>query len=409
MQLLFPRCAGLDVHSKVVVACMRSESTGSLHYETRSFATTTAGLLALSTWLITHECTHVAMEATGVYWKPVWHVLEETFQLCLANAQHIKNVPGRKSDVKDAQWIADLFAYGMIRGSFVPPPAVQELRDLTRTRKQLVRERVQHTQRLQKVLEDANIKLTNALSDLLGESGRAILDALVAGETDPDKLASLANYRVKASRQALVDALRGRVTSHHRFLLKLHLKVIDDVDATLAVLDEEVGRQLEPFQDVVKLLATMPGVSERVAHVIVSEIGIDMQRFRTAGHLISWAGLCPQLNESAGKRKSTRLRKGAPWLKTVLVQSALSAIRVKGSYFQSQFHRVRARRGAKKALIAVAASMLTAAYFMISRCEVYRDLGATHFDTINEAKTTNRLVKRLADLGYAVELKKIAA
>jgi transposase len=409
MDLLHPRCAGLDVHQRSVVACVRVQDGAPTSYQTRTFETTTKGLLELSEWLETHQCTHVAMEATGVYWKPVWHVLEGNFELILANAQHIKNVPGRKSDVGDSQWIADLAAHGLIRASFVPTVQTQQMRDLMRTRKQFVREQVRHTQRIQKTLEDANIKLTTMLSDVMGQSGRRILDALIAGETDPEKLADLTDYRVRASRTTKVEALRGRVSEHHRLLLKLHLAQVDALDASIAQIDKEVERTLEPFRANVKLLATIPGVSELVAQTIVSEIGDDMSRFPTAGHLVSWAGLCPQMNESAGKRKSTRIRKGAPWLKTVLVQAAWSAVRKNNSYFKAQYHRLRSRRGPKKAIVAVAASMLTSVHAMLSKNVEFVDLGPQWFDHVNRAKTVKRLIHRLSEMGLEVQVKEKAA
>ena len=301
------------------------------HHEVRSFATTTTGLLALADWLMAHGCTHVAMEATGVYWKPVWHVLEADFALVLANAQHIRNVPGRKTDVNDAAWIADLLAHGLIRASFVPPGRIQALRDLTRTRKQLVREVAQHALRIQKVLEDANLKVASVLSNILGKSGRAMLAALLAGETDPERLAALAHGTARQKHAALVEALRGHVTPHHRTLLALHLQLVDALQAALADLEAAVGKALAPIRQQTRLLTTMPGISDTVAHVVVAEIGVDMTRFPTAAHLISWAGLCPRNDESAGKRRSTRARHGAPWLKTTLVTAAWAAVRTKGS------------------------------------------------------------------------------
>jgi transposase len=278
-----------------------------------------------------HDVTHVAMEATGVYWKPISHLRQERFGLILANAQHIKNVPGRKTDVNDATWIADLLARGLIRSSFVPPAPIQELRDLTRTRKQLVREISQHSLRIQKTLEDANVKLGSVLSNVLGSSGRAILAALAAGETAPQKRADLAQGAARKRRAELVKALRGRIRPHHRELLRIHLNLIDALDQALTDVDARVGKTLAPTKDSAHLLTTLPGVSDLTAQVIVAEIGVDMGRFATAGHLISWAGLCPRNKESAGKRRSTRARKGAPWLKTALVTAAWGAVRVKGS------------------------------------------------------------------------------
>ena len=299
MDLQHPKCAGLDVHQHTVVACARVVMGTSVRHERRTFGTTTADLLALNDWLTAHDCTHVAMESTGVYWKPIGQVLEGQFTLVLANARHIRNIPGRKSDVNDATWIADLLAHGLIRGSFVPPVPVQELRDLTRTRKQLVREITQHTLRIQKTLETANLKLTGLLSNILGLSGRAILPALVAGETDPERLADLVHGRLKASRAALVAALHGRLTAHHRFLLQLHLTQVAALEQAVHDVEVRLGHALVPFRTALDRLITMPGVSETVARVLVAEIGFDMTRFPTAGHLVSWAGLCPRLDESA--------------------------------------------------------------------------------------------------------------
>jgi transposase len=402
MDVIYPRCAGLDVHKQTVVACARLSGDGAPRQEVRTFATTTAGLLALADWLESLGVQHVAMEATGVYWKPVWHVLEGHFELVLANAAHVKNVPGRKTDVNDATWLADLLAHGLIRASFVPPAAVQELRTLTRTRKQFVRERGSHAQRIEKILEDANIKLGSVISDLLGKSGRAVLQALIAGQSDPERLASCVG-RVKASRGELVEALRGRVTAHHRFMLELHLNHIDTLDQAIANIKKEVGLGLEPFRQAARLLSTMPGLSSVSAHVVVAEIGIDMSRFATPGHLLSWACLCPRNDESAGKRRSTRLRRGGKWLKTTLVQAAWAAVKVKGTYLQAQFHRLRARRGAKKAIIGVAASMLTAAWHMLRNGTEWHDLGAAHFDRADGTKTANRLIRRLQQIGYTAQ------
>jgi transposase len=342
------------------------------------------------------------MEATGVYWKPVWHVLEAEFELVLANAAHIRNVPGRKTDVNDAMWIADLLAHGLIRSSFVPPQAIQQLRDLTRTRKQLVREVSQHSLRIQKVLEDANLKLGSVLSDVLGKSGRAMLDAIVAGQSDPALLAQLAQGTARKKSAELREALRGRITEHHRTMLRLHLQVIDALQRTLAELDAAVGKALAPIRQRARLLTTMPGVSDLTASVVVAEIGVDMSRFPTAGHLISWAGLCPRNDESAGKRRSTRVRKSGTWIKTTLVTAAWAAVRVKTSYLRAQFLRIKARRGAKKAILAVAASMLTAAYHMLRDGTEYNDLGSEHFDRQDRSKTIRRLLKRLQDLGCDV-------
>jgi transposase len=355
MEVLHPRCAGLDVHKDTIVACVRCVSSPA-HREVRSFDSTTRGLLQLADWLASHGCTHVAMEATGVYWKPVWHLLEDGFELVLVNAQHIRNVPGRKTDVNDAMWIADLLAHGLIRSSFVPPAAIQQLRDLTRTRKQIVREISQHSLRIQKVLEDANLKLGSVLSDVLGRSGLAMLNAIVAGESDPQRLAELALGNARKKTAELREALHGRITEHHRMLLKLHLDVITALQRTLAELDAAVGKALTPIQQGARLPTTIPGISNLTAHVMVAEIGVDMTRFPGSGHLVSWAGLCPRNDESAGQRRSTRVRKSGTWLKTALVTAAWAAVRVKNSYLHAQFLRLKARRGANKAILAVAAS-----------------------------------------------------
>jgi transposase len=363
-------------------------------------------------------------EATGVYWKPVWHILADgDFELLLANAgvpsdkssslgwnaAHVKNLPDRKTDVKDAEWLADLLAHGLIRASFVPDQPTQQMRDLLRTRKQLVGERIRHTQRIQKTLEDANIKLDTVVTNILGLTGRRILQRLIDGETVPQALAALAHRNIQASRDQLEAALRGHVTPHHRFLLKLHLDQIDALDAAIASIDKEVEGHLEPFRAAVELLSAIPGVSQLSARVILSEIGLDMSRFETAGHLVSWAGLCPRNDESAGKRRSTRLRQGAPWLKTILVQCGWAAMRAKGSYFQAQYYRLRSRRGSRKAICAVAASLLTTAYHMLKNGACYQDLGANHFDQRSKTKHVQRLVNRLETLGYDVKILSKAA
>ena len=307
MEVIHKRCAGLDVHKETVVVCVRVRERGEVRQEVRRCVTTTAGLLELGEWLHQAGCTHVAMEATGVYWKPVWHILEGDFELILANPLHIRAVPGRKSDVTDATWIADLLAHGLIRSSMVPPGPIQELRDLTRTRKQLMREIVQHKQRIQKVLEDANVKLASVVSDVLGESGRRMLQAIIAGQTDAQKLAALGSERLSASRETLAGALHGKITAHHRFLLKQHLQMIEQLEKTVSEFEAQIEAALEPFRAAVEHLKTIPGVSATAASVLIAEIGVDMSRFATVAHLRSWAGLCPQVKESAGQVISRRL------------------------------------------------------------------------------------------------------
>ena len=370
MDVLYERVAGFDVHKDTVVACVRIVAAGKTTRECRTFATTTEQLLELRSWLEECRCTHVAMEATGVYWMPVFRILDAgKFELIVANAAHIKNVPGRKTDMNDAMWIADLLACGLIQASFVANEEVQELRALTRTRKQLVREQTRHVQRIEKTLEEANIKLGAVLSDLMGASGRRMIEAMIAGERDPHRLAALAERSLKASPTALHDALHGRLREHHRFLLQLHLRQWDALDAAIRQIDAQVAGHIErvdqeaadgppPFRELIARLCAIPGVSLLSATAILAEIGRDMSRFPSAGHLIAWAGLCPGHNESAGKRKSSRLRKGAPWLKTMLVQCAWAAKRAKHSYYSAQFHRLCGRRGPQKAICAVAASIL---------------------------------------------------
>ena len=410
MEVLHAHCAGLDVHKDTVVACVRHMVNATVKREVKTFATTTKGLLALADWLASERCTHVAMEATGVYWKPVWHILSDgDFDLVLANAKHVKNVPGRKTDVNDATWHADLLAHGLIRASFVPDTETQILRSLLRTRKQLVRERNGHVQRVQKTMEDANIKLDSVISDIMGVTGRAILQAVIDGESDPVKLAVLAHPRIKTAPEKLREALRGRIMSHHRLLLQLHLQQIDALDVAIGTLDREVDARIEPFRTAVELMLDIPGIGNLSARIIAAEIGTDMSRFATASHLISWAGLCPKNDESAGKRRSTTMRKGAPWLKTTLVQCAWAAVRKKNSYYHAQFHRLRSRRGAKKAICAVAASLLTTVYHMLSNGTCYNDLGHDYFDRRSKSQQTNRLVTRLQNLGYAVQITPWAA
>ena len=417
---MFERVAGLDVHKAMVVATVRIAAGGKVKRECRTFETTTAGLLELLAWLTVSGCTHVAMEATGVYWKPVWSILSDgEFELILANAAHIKNVPGRKTDVNDATWIADLVAFGLIKASFVPGEDIQELRSLQRARKQLVREQTRHTQRIQKTLEEANIKLDSVISDILGVSGRKMIEAMIDGVRNPAKLAALADRRIKASPKELYDALHGRLTDHHRFMLKLYLKQFDALDASIIEIDQTVAAAVArmdeeaqaagrtTFQSLIFLLSTMPGISAKSAVTILSEIGTDMSRFPTAGHFVAWAGLCPGQNESAGKKKSSRLRKGAPWLKTAMVQAAWSAIKQKDSYYRAQFHRLKARGGAKKAICAVAASMLTAIYHMLKDGVEHRDLGANHFDQRSTEFKAKRLVAQLTKLGFDVVLQPI--
>jgi transposase len=408
MKVLYKRCAGLDVHKDEVVVCVRIVTRSKATHDVRRFATTTRGLLELVDWLEENVCTHAAMEATGVYWKPVWHMLEGHVDIVLANAAHIRNVPGRKSDVLDAVWIADLLAHGLIQASMVPPTRILGLRDLTRTRKQLTREVGQHTQRLQKILEDANVKLASVVSDIIGASGRRMIAAIIAGESDPEALARLGDERLRCSRTELIESLRGRVTDHHRFMLGQHLRLIDQLKQSIDEIDQRLEVSLEPFRDEVQRLTTIPGVGVLAAQTIIAEIGTDMGRFPTAGHLISWAGLCPRLDESAGKSRSTRLRKGAPWLKSLLVQCAWAASRSSQTYLHAQFLRIKARRGPKKAAMAVAASILRSAYYMLRDNTEYHDLGPDYFLRRDTAQQAEYFARRIRDLGFEVQIQKAA-
>ena len=419
MDILYDRVAGLDVHKQTIVACVRLATGDKPSRECRTYATTTADLLALLAWLRESVVSHVAMEATGVYWKPVWNILSEgAFELIVANAAHIKNVPGRKTDVNDATWIADLLACGLIKASFVPNEAFQQLRSLLRARKQLLGEQTRHIQRLQKTLEEANIKLDSVISDIMGVSGRRMIEAMIAGVRNPAKLAALADGRLKAKPKDLYDALHGRLTDHHRFLLRLHLDQYDALDVAIVKIDREVETHIDgmdkevengqaPFRSLSALLETIPGVAASSATMILAEIGRDMNRFPTAGHLLAWAGLCPGQNESAGKRRRSRQRKGDRWLKTTMVQCAWGAQRKKDSYYRAQFTRLCAKHGKRKAICAVAASMLTAIYHMLSRGVDHHDLGAKHFDRRSTDFKAKRLVAQLSKLGFSVELQKI--
>jgi len=404
MELTYARCAGLDVHKDTVVACVRTAAGTRFRCETRTFGTKTIDLLALQQWLVDEEVTHVAMEATGVYWKPVWHVLEPVCTLILANPAHIKNVPGRKTDVKDAEWIAQLLAHGLVGASFVPPTPIQDLRALTRDRRQFHREAAQHVQRIQKVLQDANIKIDSVISDVMGLSGRAFLKAIVEGEDDPEKLAQHANYRLKASKEEIREALRGVVTPLHRAMLRRHLEMFDTIQRMVGEIDDEVAALLEPFRRQVELLDTIPGVDVATAEVIIAEVGVDMSRFPSAAHLVSWAGLSPRSDESAGKRRNTRIGKGGQWLKATVIQAAWSATRKKDSHLRSLFLRLKGKRGPKKAIVAVAAEIMRSTWYMLTRDEEYREPDQAAADPLRKEREAKRLVQKLKKLGYEVEM-----
>jgi transposase len=411
MELLHAHCAGLDVHKDTVVACVRHQMPdGKAKREVRTFATTTQGLLDLAEWLNSEGCSCVGMESTGVYWKPVWHILTGgDFEMILANAQHVKNVPGRKTDVIDAAWLADLVAHGLMRASFVPDAETQVMRSLLRTRKGLTGERTSHLQRIQKTLEEANVKLDSVISDILGVSGRKMLRAMIAGETDPAKLASLAGPGIKATPAELRAALRGRIMPHHRFLLDEHLHHIGTLDAFIERIDQQVEARIEPFCEAIEQVSSVPGIAELSARGILAETGTDMSRFPTERNFVAWIGLCPRNDESAGKRRSNKMRKGPRWLRATLIQCAKAASRTKGTYFEALFHRIRARRGAKKAIGAVAASLATTIYHMLKDGTFYQDLGPDHFTNRNKTGQTKRLVARLQSLGYDVQITPLPA
>jgi len=375
MDILHPRCAGLDVHKASVQACVRLLVEGEVIEHTQRFGTTTAELLALADWLASHGLTHVAMESTGVYWKPVYHLLEGRFELLLVNAQHIKRVPGRKTDVKDAAWIAQLLQHGLLSPSFVPPPEIRDLRDLTRQRTQLVRERATVVNRIHKVLEDANIKLACVVTDILGKSGRDMIAALIAGETDPDPLAELARGSLKKKRPALRQALHGRVRDHHRFLLRTLLSQEEHLEGQIARYSARIDEVMAPFAPATARLRQIPGIGRQAAEVIVAEIGTDMERFPTAGHLASWSGMCPGNHESAGKRHSGRTTKGSQWLRTTLVQVAWAATHTQRTMFAAGYRRWVKRLGKKKALVAVAHKILTVIYTLLKNQTDYREHG----------------------------------
>jgi transposase len=406
VERLIERCAGLDVHKQSVTACVRVPGKDRQRQtDTKRFRTTTAGLVLLRDWLASHQVRVVGMESTGVYWKPVYYLLEDDFECWLLNAQHLRNVPGRKTDVADAAWIAQLVEHGLVRPSFIPPKPIRELRDLTRYRKALIQERTREAQRLHKVLEDAGIKLTSVASDVLGVSGRAMLMALVHGTHDPEILADLAKGRLRAKLPALREALEGRFRAHHALLVGEMLARIDQMDEAIERLSQEVARATAPFSPLLALLLTIPGVSKRTAEMIVAEIGSDMTRFPSAAHLASWAGVCPGNNESAGKHHSGRTRKGSKWLRTALVEAANAAARTRGTYLASQYARLRGRRGHHKAIMAVAHSILVIAYHLLATGQPYSDLGADYFVQRQSAEAYQRsLVRQLERMGHKVTL-----
>jgi transposase len=405
MDVIVERCAGLDVHQATVTACLRLPGRGRERTQVlQTFGTTTPDLLTLRDWLAAHQVTHVAMESTGVYWKPVYYTLEDSFTLLLVNAAHMANVPGRKTDVTDAAWIGQLLECGLLRGSFVPPPPIRELRDLTRYRKALLQDRTREANRLHKILEDAGIKLATVATDILGVSGRAMLTALVAGTTDPAVLAELARGKLRKKLPALRQALAGRFRGHHAFLVTQLLAHLDYLDETIAALSAEIADQLAPFAAEQAYVQTIPGVKQRTVENLIAEVGVDMGRFRTAGHLTSWAGICPGNNETAGKRRRGRTRKGNRWLKTTLLEAALAAIRVKGSALGARYRRICRHRGHKIAIVAVAHAILEIVWHLLTKRITYHELGADYIDRRDKDHATRRYVRLLEKLGHRVTL-----
>lgn len=412
MQVTYSHCAGIDVHKKMLMVCrIRPDGEGGWQQETRQFGTTTGALLELVDWLQTGEVTHVAMESTGVYWRPVFNILESHFEVMVVNAQHIKQVAGRKTDVKDAQWLAELLQHGLLKASFIPEQPQRDLRELLRYRTRLVQERTQEVNRVHKVLEDANIKLGDVVSDMMGVSARAMLAALVEGQDDPEVLAQLARRRMRSKLAALRQALRGQMRATHRVLLSLHLKHIDALDVMLQELQVQVEQALPAFDqdDLLARLDTIPGVGQTIAQVIVAEIGIDMSRFATASHLASWAGLAPGKNQSAGRNYSSKIAPGNRHLRNILIEAAHALAHTSDNYLAAQYRRLASRRGKKRAAVAVAASILKIAFYIIKRGTSYVDLGPTYFDLRDQQAAQRRAVRRLESLGFSVTLNPVAA
>jgi len=405
MQTMMERGCGLDVHQATVVVCLLIVlQNGKVQKQVRTFGTTTRELLALREWLLSEGCTHVAMESTGVYWKPVYAILEGTLEIVVANAQHVKKVPGRKTDVKDAEWLADLLCHGLLRSSLVPPKPIRQLRDLTRYRRKLVESQTAERNRLLKLLETANIKLASVATDVFGVSGRLMLKALAKGEATPQQMAELAKRSLRSKIPQLELALEGKMEEHHRFLLQLQLDRLEAVENDLELLERRLQEHLKPYAKQLALLDEIPGVDRTLAAAIIAELGVDMSVFQSVSQLASWAGVCPGNNESAGKRKSSRIPKGNVYLKTALVEAANAAARAKGTYLRDKFYRLKARRGYKRAAVAIAHKILVSTYHMLSEQVSYNDLGDLYLDKLNKSHLTRNLVHRLERLGYAVTL-----
>ncbi len=408
MEVIYKRCCGLDVHKEIVVACLLIREGGKVLKEIRTFLTMTMDLVVLHDWLKAHQVTHVAMESTGIYWRPVFNLLEEDFTVLLVNAAHIKTVPGRKTDVKDCEWIADLLSHGLLKGSFIPPEPIRDLRDLTRYRKTLIDERVREVNRLQKFLETANIKLSSVATDVMGVSGRAMLEALTVGSTDPQVLSELAKGRLRKKLPELKKALEGRFRSHHRFMVAEILTHLDFLDEAIERVSQEVSSRLVPFSKIVELMDLVPGINQRVAEGVLSEMGADMSCFPSHRHAASWAGLCPGNNESAGKRKSGKVRKGNQWLRRHLIEASWAAVKKRGTYLSALYYRLVPRRGKKKAIVAVAHTILVMIYHILKDQVPYHELGSDYFNKLNAAYVQRHHVKRLESLGFKVILEPLS-
>lgn len=404
-EAVLERCCGLDVHKKTVTACLLTGPLDRRPTErVRTFPTTTKGLLELRDWLEENGCTHLAVESTGIYWRPVFHILEDIVTVLVVNAYHMKQVPGRKTDLKDAQWIARLLRWGLLKPSLIPPKPIRELRDLCRYRKKLTEQASAEKNRIQKALEDANIKLASVATDIFGVSGRAMLDALLAGEMDPAEMAELARGKLRHKIPQLADALEGEVSDHHRFLIRMHLEHLAYLQQAIAQLHERIDEKIKPYQHQVDLIQTTPGFDKTAAQHTFVEIGGDIRLFPSERHLASWIGLSPGNNESAGKRKSGHILKGSRWLKGILIQTGWAASRNKGTYLKSFYHRVAARRGKKRAVVAVAHKQSCIVYHELQQDKPYQELGENFFDFLNKETLERRLVRRLETLGYRVEL-----
>jgi transposase len=408
MEAIIERCCGIDVHKKTISACLVTGRADEKPKQTiRSFSTMTHDLLTCRDWLISEGCTHVAMESTGVYWKPVFNILEDHMEVILANARNIKNVPGRKTDVRDCQWIAKLLRHGLIEGSFIPPKPIRQLRDLTRYRQKLIQQRSSEINRLQKFLEEANIKLASVVTDITGVSAQEIIQHLIQEDMTTQEMAQLAKGRLRNKIEQLEQSLEGYLSNHHRLILRLSLQMIASYDEAIEKLDVEINQRMEPHQEIAQRLETIPGVKKKTIEVLIAEIGVDMSRFPSHAHLASWAGVSPGNHESAGKRQSGRTTHGDKWLKAALVEAAWAASKTKGSYLKARYHRLAARRGKKRAALAVGHSILIIAYHIIKEQCVYLELGADFFDRLNEEHLIHRLTKRINALGYKIDIEKL--